>query len=63
MIPTFETSTEGFSRGLFSFTYLKNAGAVGPRAHIYQLNKTSMKTFGDIQYDFIAVPKGPEENM
>lgn len=30
-------------------------------ADIYQLNKTSMKTFGDIQYDFIAVSKMPQK--
>lgn len=30
---------------------------MSPGADIYQLNKTSMKTFSDIQYDFIAVFK------
>ena len=34
---------------------------VSPGADIYQLNKTSMKTFSDIQYDFIAVSKNPQK--
>lgn len=44
---------------LFPSTYLKSAGVLSPRGHIYQPNKTSMTTFGDIQYDFMTSPKGP----